>query len=130
LIITEDIIKEKGPMGGIHAGLNAISKEKGFFVACDMPFLHSGLIKRLIAAAQESDADCIIPRGPRGVEPLHAVYDSRVIPTIEELLGGDDFSMRHLLKRCECRYVKASGDEEKSFININTPEELEEISGG
>ena len=36
-IITSDILKEKGPLGGVHAGLKLSSSQYAFIVACDMP---------------------------------------------------------------------------------------------
>ena len=39
--IIPDIIKDKGPLGGIHSALSNTAKKAVFFVACDMPYLHN-----------------------------------------------------------------------------------------
>ena len=52
--LAEDLVKECGPLAGIYTGLKSISSPKAFFVACDMPFLHNGLIERLLNISENS----------------------------------------------------------------------------
>jgi len=125
--VVEDIIKEKGPLAGIYTGLKSIKAETAFFVACDMPFLHNGFIKRMLDLAQGEDVDCIVPRSQGRIEPLHAIYSKEVIPMIEALLRGKDLSMKKLLEMCKCLYIDSKGNEERSFYNVNTKEELKEL---
>ncbi|MFC1703792.1 molybdenum cofactor guanylyltransferase [Candidatus Omnitrophota bacterium] len=126
--IVEDIIKDCGPLGGIHAGLKAISNDKGFFVACDMPDLHKNLVRRLLEAAEDS-FDCIVPSTEKGIEPLHAVYSKSLLPELEISLRKKEYSIKQFLKRCNCNYVKIKPEEESSFYNINTSEDLEILHG-
>jgi len=124
--VIEDLIKERGPLGGIYTGLRAASSEKAFFVACDMPFLHNALIRRLLDCAKRSDDECVVPRSDRGIEPLHAVYSRKIIQRIEDLLKGDDLSIIKLIERCECKYVDVGRGEASSLVNINTHQDLKE----
>ena len=121
--IVTDIFKGRGPLGGIHAGLTHSSKEGVFFVACDMPRLHIGLIERLLAEAASDEWECVVPVSAHGPEPLHAVYNRRCLPILEYVLRRGDCSVRALLKRCRCRYIHAREEEYVSFVNINTPED-------
>lgn len=125
-IIVNDMIKGIGPLGGIHSALSHTSKEKIFIAACDMPFLNRDLIKRLVEISFDGDYDCIVPGGSRGIEPLHAVYSKKILGNIGKLTKENDFSLKRLLNICKCKYVEVSGEEEKSFFNINTPNDIEE----
>ena len=125
--VVEDLVRERGPLGGIYTGLRAASCEKAFFVACDMPFLHNALIRRLLDYARKNDCDCVIPRYAERIQPLHAVYSRKIIQTIEDLLKGKDLSVMQLIKRCKCKYIDANKEEAASFLNINTPQDLKEI---
>ena len=48
-IITTDLIKNIGPLGGIYTALSITSKESVFFFPCDMPYLNIELIKKQIS---------------------------------------------------------------------------------
>lgn len=123
-IVVEDLVKECGPLGGIYTGLKAISNPKAFFVACDMPFLHNGLIKRLLDIAKQDASDCIIPYIDERIEPLHGIYSKAMLTVIEGALKGKDYSVAKLLKRCNCKYIEAEKVESSSFMNMNRPEDL------
>ncbi|MFH1847664.1 MAG: molybdenum cofactor guanylyltransferase, partial [Candidatus Omnitrophota bacterium] len=51
--VVDDLVRERGPLGGIYTGLKMIAGGKAFFSACDMPFLHNGLVERLLVMAQD-----------------------------------------------------------------------------
>ncbi|MFH1848330.1 MAG: molybdenum cofactor guanylyltransferase, partial [Candidatus Omnitrophota bacterium] len=90
-----------------------------------MPFLHNGLVERLLVMAQDEECGCIIPRSERGIEPLCAIYSKDILPELEKSLYQDDLSIRRFLKLCGCRHVEVSKDEGRTFINLNTPQDLE-----
>ena len=48
LPVYKDLIEGLGPLGGIFTGLTAISKDAGFFVACDMPSLNRELLRHMV----------------------------------------------------------------------------------
>jgi len=124
--IVSDIIKDSGPPGGIHSALSYASRDAVFVVACDMPFLHNGLIVRLLDAAKEDQVDCLIPCSERGPEPLHGVYSKSIIPKLENAIKKREFCIASILEQVNCKYVKAKKEEQSSFININSPEDLQE----
>ncbi|MFH1867978.1 MAG: molybdenum cofactor guanylyltransferase [Candidatus Omnitrophota bacterium] len=125
--IAEDIVKDRGPLGGIYTGLKRSSNKRAFFVACDMPFLHNGLIERLLKISNDENLDCIIPRSEKGPEPLHGIYSKNMIPEIEKSLKSGELSIAGMLNKFNCKYVKAEKGELTSFLNINTQEDLEKI---
>ena len=83
---VEDEVAGAGPMAGISAGLKAAKNETCFVVACDIPDIEVGLIRRLAGAA--SGHEIVVPVTQSGqCEPLYAIYAKRVIPRIEVLFG-------------------------------------------
>lgn len=115
-----------GSLAGIHAGLKHSKTEHIFVVACDMPYLNSELMRRMISKAQESDV--VIPESDGGFEPLHAVYSKNCLPAMEAALKDGkikivdclDWKKVTVLSREE---IAAVDPEFHSFRNINTPEE-------
>ena len=123
----EDLIKGLGPLGGIFTGLEAISDEVGFFVACDMPFLNSELIHHMVDVMEDFDA--VVPKVDWKIEALHAIYTKSCIPAITELIDNRDYQIFKFFQKVRVRYlneeeIRGLDPELRSFFNINKPEEL------
>lgn len=133
--VVEDLVRGCGPVGGIYTGLKLSSKKEVFFVAYDMPFLHIGLIRRLLDVKKRETFDCIIPYTERGIEPLHGIYSKKMLKGLEDSLtdGLEDsltekkLSVSEALARFNCKYIKAKKEEMSSFVNLNRPQDLKEI---
>ena len=123
-LIVSDVIKEVGPLGGIHAALSSTEKKSVFFMACDMPNLHNEFIFALIDKFTSGEYDAVIAKGPNGVEPLFGVYDISLIKNIEEYIyKGKSYSIRKFLDTINVLYVDIENNE--SFCNLNTQEEID-----
>ncbi len=125
--IVKDLVKDCGPLGGIYTGLKKISRDKAFFVACDMPFLRIDLIERLLNISRKNIYNCIIPYSYKGIEPLHAIYHKRILSNLEKCLCKKNLSIKQLLSNCDCKYIRCHKGELISFFNINTADDLKEM---
>ena len=130
LPMFEDKIKGLGPLGGILTGLEAISKSAGFFVACDMPFLNSDLIRYLASVRQGFDV--VVPTFSGKFEALHALYSHKCLPEIGQLIQNGVYQTIQLFQSVSVRYVEEDvlrrfDPDLKSFSNINKPEELRKM---
>jgi molybdopterin-guanine dinucleotide biosynthesis protein A len=126
--IATDIYKNKGPLGGIHAGLFFARHSHAFVTACDMPYLNEGFIRHLLS--RTDDYDIVVPVASDGFQPLHAVYSRRCLPAIEKGLLSDKLKVDGFYK--DMKLLKITEDEiskfdpgKKLFKNINTPQDLE-----
>jgi molybdopterin-guanine dinucleotide biosynthesis protein A len=127
LRLVADLVPGKGSLGGIYTGLFHASHPRAFVAACDMPFLTPALIGFLNGMAPRFDI--VIPRTEDGLQPLHAVYGKDCLPFMAELLSRDNLKIIDFFNRVRVREVPS---EEilpfdpglKSFLNINTPEDL------
>lgn len=129
-----DVRPGLGVLGGILTALRWAEEGERpgiVAVACDMPFLSPPLLRRLLAeAGREPPADVSAPAsdGRRGVEPLCAYYSTRCIAPIEaELERGErhvvGFFEDVLVRALPLEEVRAYGDPEVLFLNVNTLEE-------
>ena len=126
-----DLIKGLGPLGGVYTGLEAISSESGFFVACDMPFLQSDLIRHMVEI--KGDFDAVIPKVDWKIEPLHAIYSRNCLPAIKRLIDAQGYQIIKFFDNVRVRYmeereIRSFDLELKSFLNVNSPEELKEAN--
>ncbi len=130
--IVADAWPGRGPLGALATALSALEPtgaEWALLVACDMPFTQPALLREIAQIALTTpEVDAVAPRGPCGLEPLHAAYHRRCLPLALERLPGDDASLQGLLAALRVREL--STDETRrldpsgySTFNANTPEE-------
>jgi molybdopterin-guanine dinucleotide biosynthesis protein A len=127
LPMFEDVIKGLGPIGGVFTGLQTMSDEAGFFVACDMPFLNGTLIYHMMEVM--GDFDVVVPKVDWKIEALHAIYSKRCIPAIKKLIDRQDYQIIKFFQSVRVRYlnkeeIRDFDPELRSFFNVNRPEEL------
>ncbi len=130
--LTGDLFPGRGPLAGIHAGLACSSRQAAFCVACDMPFLSAGLIRRLARRFRELDCDVLLPRVGEEIEPLHALYHRRLLGQMERLLAdGQGNSVRRLFPAARTEYLRLpdSARVRRIFTNLNTPEDVRRLCG-
>ena len=120
--VFEDIVKDKGPLGGIYTALLSI-KDSCFIVACDMPFLSQEKILSLYEDLDNYDA--VIPLYKGRPQPLCALYNISVLKYIKEAIENNDLKIMIPLKKANIKFVEI--DDDKLFININTMEEYKKL---
>jgi molybdopterin-guanine dinucleotide biosynthesis protein A len=130
LRMVRDLLPDKGSLGGVYTGLFHASYDRSFVAACDMPFLNADLVRYEIDLSP--GFDITIPRTEDGFQPLHAVYSQRCLPFMEDLLRRDilkiiDFFPRVKKRELSTEEIRRFDPELISFLNINTPEDLERL---
>lgn len=127
----EDLVPNGGPLAGIYTALTVARHPLCLVVACDMPFLQPDLLRYI--AEEASGWDAAVPLVDGHLEPLHAIYARSCLKTIGEMLERGETCPLDLYPRVRTRYI---GPEEiacfaggrRSFININTPQELAQVA--
>jgi len=127
--IVEDAVPRHSSLVGIYSALKGARYHHCLVVACDMPFLKLDLLRYLAALAPNYDV--VMPLLKRGPEPLHAVYSKACLGPIEKLLAEEEDKILLFLPAVRVRYVEEEvirffDPDLDSFINVNTPQELEE----
>ncbi len=119
-----DLIPDKGALGGIYTALKTASTPYVFVAGADMPFLTTSLISDILGHRYEADA--VIPRGPRGLEPLCAAYSTSCADAIKRSLERDMLKIMGALDGLAVLSpeITPGDDEPDPFLNINYPEDL------
>lgn len=117
-----DIYPERGPLGGLQAGLHACDTPLLLLVAVDCPFLDYEQADRLLDAMGEAEA-CVYTLDGRP-QPLFGLYRRRCWTSAETLILQGDNRMSQLLEWSNTVYVPTENTE--PFRNLNTPEDLAE----
>lgn len=117
-----DIYPERGPLGGLHAGLHACTTPLLLLVAIDSPFVGHEEADELLEAIGDAEA-CVYTLDGQP-QPLFGLYRRRCWTPAETLILHGDNRMSQLLNWANTVYVPAR--DEAPFRNLNTPEELAE----
>jgi len=129
--VVEDVYRERGPLGAIHAALLSTTTELNLMLAVDLPFLQPEFLQYLISEAHRTGAVVTVPRAGGGLQPLCAVYLRRFAELAERSLREGRNKIDSLFAEVETRVV---GEEELSqagfsaemLRSLNKPEEWEE----
>jgi molybdopterin-guanine dinucleotide biosynthesis protein A len=125
--MVSDLHEGKGPLAGIHSGLTSSHFQHNFVVACDTPFLNTGLIDYMLGLCQDFDA--VVPRVKDLLEPLQAIYSKNCLPVIEDLLKNGKLRIMDLLEVTRVKFVEEAEIDRFDpthlcFFNINTEADL------
>lgn len=127
--IVSDIIKGKGPLSGIHAGLMNAKSRYVYFTACDMPVINIDYIKYMKKCLDSGNYHGCITQVDDRLEPFNAFYSKSIIGAIECQLNRGKRSVFSLVKSLDFYIVNEmtaykfspNGD---MFINLNTIEDF------
>jgi len=125
--LVEDIIRHKGPLGGLHTALTHSSTSYVFIFGCDMPFINPSLISYMVERLEGEDI--VIPRIDGSLEPLHAIYSKNCLPKILKYLDQDNPRLDVFFHEAKIKYIEKEEIQIfdpllKSFANINTRADL------
>jgi molybdopterin-guanine dinucleotide biosynthesis protein A len=130
-----------GPLGGIEAALATARHDRCLVLACDLPLLSAGLLRRLAETPCDRDALVPISRGSAGLpagdgasqsQPLVAIYARRCLPRITALIDAGERRPSTLLAHLEVCFLAPDALEDsdpdlRSFLNLNTPVDLDRV---
>ena len=121
-----------GALGGLFTALSAARYPYVAVAACDMPFASLEIFALELILLQETGADAVIPRSEAGVEPFHALYRKETcLPFVQSALEAGKRRVDAWFSEVHIRYLEPEeilpyDPEQLAFLNINTPEELQE----
>jgi len=130
LEVVPDRHPARAPLVGVVAALAACEASAAFVAACDLVHLDPRVVLALCALVPaDGGADVVAPLGPRGPEPLCAVWRPRVLPVLERRIAQEDFRLQTLLAELDTLFVpeadlRALDPELRSLSNANFPGDL------
>ncbi|HEV1997469.1 MAG TPA: molybdenum cofactor guanylyltransferase [Candidatus Dormibacteraeota bacterium] len=124
---VEDDVPYAGPLAGIVAGLDASDNELMAVVAVDMPAANPVMLRYL--ADRTGEYAAVVPAGPRGPEPAHAVYSRRALPVLRRRLHSRRRSLHGALAELDIQVVGEAELMRAGFgtsfaANLNEPDDL------
>jgi molybdopterin-guanine dinucleotide biosynthesis protein A len=131
IVVDEKISHISGPNVAIMSGLRAVQTDYCLTLPCDMPFLQPKVAEYMFNEADKFDV--VVPMWPNGrLETLIMVLDRQISLEITDTLcqlkrpRSDDIprGAKKTLLISPVNQIKTLDPELKSFININTKEDI------
>ncbi|HWX38202.1 MAG TPA: molybdenum cofactor guanylyltransferase [Candidatus Sulfotelmatobacter sp.] len=116
------------PLVGIATALTVTTSPWNLVLACDLPYLTRGWIDWLLDRAAISTAQIVMPRTPRGLEPLAALYRRECAAPILRALERGIRKVTDAISQLQTEYVDETewslfDPEHWVLKNMNSPED-------
>jgi molybdopterin molybdotransferase len=129
--VIEDIVADRGPLGGILSGLLACQTPEAFVIACDMPLVDRALIRKIYSESRDCDA-CLLLHD-QNVEPLFGIYRKSCIKFAENLINSGRLKMHDFLSTIALKTFEQQEDSQNGvdrlpvYFNVNSPEDYSRV---
>ncbi len=123
--VINDVIKDRGPAGGIHAALQHCSSSKIFVVSCDMPFISTEAIEYIIK--NSLNTQITLPFHKNNLEPLFGVYSKDCFLQWEQLVQQNVLKLSDIISHFSLQKLvtdKHPVFTNAMFTNINTKDDF------
>lgn len=117
-VIRRDLTPRCGPLGGIFTALKTSGAETELFLACDMPFVSSVLLKKVIRSLGRQHKAAFIRTG--GVPGFPFALRTSALPIVDGQIRRGCFSLRALARTLKAKPVRVPPAFAKELSNINT----------
>ena len=128
--VYSDIIKNKGPVGGIYTGLYHSTTELNFCISCDVPMISSDFIFWLLN--KSGNASVTLPMCKDKVHQMIGVYSKQVLSYFKESAEKEHLKLSQVNKDMACEIIDIEKEyanfDDLIFSNINTKNELISIA--
>jgi molybdopterin-guanine dinucleotide biosynthesis protein A len=122
--VVPDKIPGQGPLMGIASALEASTNELNFVVACDIPRIELGYVRRIISEAADGEYDIVVPGAADGqYEPLFAVYRKSALRAVSEVLSSGRRTISDVFALCNVKKIDLGAN----LVNLNTTAEYDEF---
>lgn len=123
---VEDIIENKGPVGGLYAALNASKTKVNLVLSVDVPLVSTELLQWLIASHDETFMVTQTTIGDK-TSPLIAIYDRSMRIVFGEHIAGKQLKLRTVVNDVKHQTIVVPEKWNNQIQNINTKEEYQNL---
>lgn len=122
----EDIIEDKGPVGGIYTALQQSKTKLNFVLSVDAPLVTTELLLWILENHSESFLMTQVQANEKSY-PLIAIYDQSLVTVFEENLRNDQLRLRRVRDEIVHQTIVVPAKWNDQVQNINTQEEYQKI---
>ncbi len=122
----EDMIADKGPVGGLYTALKQSKTKFNLVLSVDVPLVSTELLQWLVAKHEDSFMVTQVQVQDKE-SPLIAVYDRSIRILLGEHLAGNQLKLRDVIAEVNHQTLEVPSKWSKQVQNINTEEDYKKI---
>jgi molybdopterin-guanine dinucleotide biosynthesis protein A len=122
----EDIVANKGPVGGIYTALQQSKTKLNFILSVDAPLVSTELLLWILEKKDNSFGMTQVQLDDKAY-PLIGIYDRSVGSVFEENLKKEQLRLRQVIEEIKHQTLHIPEKWRTQVQNINTPEEYQKI---
>jgi len=122
----EDIIPDKGPVGGIFTALSHSKTKQTLILSVDIPLISADIIKWIIANIDEEKQITQVKIADK-TSPLIAIYNKKVVSVFEEHLKRNQLKLRMVVDKIPHQTIDVPEKWHSLLQNINTKEDYQNL---
>jgi len=119
---VEDIVENKGPVGGLYTALAASKNKVNLVLSVDVPLVTTELLQWLIDNHDETYMVTQTKIGEK-TSPLIGVYDRSMRIVFGEHMAGNQLKLRQVIEDVKHQTIEVPEKWSNQVQNINTKEE-------
>lgn len=123
---VEDIIENKGPVGGLYAAMSASKTKVNLVLSVDVPMISTELLQWLLDNHEETDMVTQISANGK-ICPLIAVYDRSMRTVFGEYIAGNQLKLKTVIDDVKHQTILIPEKWNDQVQNINTQEEYQNL---
>ncbi|MDO8965143.1 MAG: molybdenum cofactor guanylyltransferase [Algoriphagus sp.] len=125
--VYPDLVKDKGPLGGIFTALCYSKSDNCLILSCDSPFLSKSIISNLLERAK---SDTVLFGQQSGEShPFPGIYPVSVKMKLKRHLDLNLLKLQNFISEGVHQVIlwdELLSDTEKAIVNFNTPADIQE----
>jgi len=115
-----------GPLAGMYSCMEHIDTEFMVTAPCDSPFFPPDLVYKLLRELRCDDADISVAHDGERIQPVFLLMKCKLNESLKEYLDQGDRKVALWLDKHKVAMTDFS-DNQETFININTPEDIDQV---
>lgn len=123
---VEDIVENKGPVGGFYTGLKESKTKVNLVLSVDVPLVTTELLQWLIDNHDEIYMVTQTKIGEK-TSPLIGVYDRSMRIVFGEHMAGNQLKLRQVIEDVKHQTIEVPEKWSNQVQNINTKEEYQNL---
>lgn len=124
--IVQDVIPEKGPIGGLYTVCEAFRNETFLVLTCDMPGVSIACLQNLLKHHSLEYQVSLYGDERQAVNPFPGIYSASLKNRLKEKIAYNQLSMHELLTKTERLNQLPPFSDSKVFFNVNLKSDLEQ----
>ena len=117
-----------GPLAGMASAMRVARTPYILTAPCDSPFIPSDLVKRLYGGIKDQATEIAVAHNGERLQPVFALLDRNLQSSIIAYLKRGERKIDRWYDEHRTAIVDFS-DQPNTFVNVNTPEDLETVEG-